>query len=180
MSKYFLIAWVALVGSVAQAQDGPSYEETVGFLKKKIDVTTNIHYQTLDFPENCVAQIQLRKRKYGESGAFTSTQTAQLDTLDPSRIYSDDGIEVGAREREKVVQYRGEWKFRSLSDIREWFQIIESQKGCSEGNLMCHDTYLIDHFAISNVLPPEEDNKPRVVRALKHLIRLCGGEEELF
>lgn len=49
-----------------------------------------------------------------------------------------------------------------------------------EKNGTCYVVKYENDYIMGNILEPESDNGPRLVKALQHLVRLCGGKEELF
>ena len=85
-----------------------------------------------------------------------STWDVSLSTVDPSKVKDSYDIIAGTYENKKVVKW-----------------------ACNCPTSVGTTTTVYDMFVIEQILPPEE-NRSRVVKAFKHLVRLCGGKEELF
>jgi hypothetical protein len=201
--KYAVAALVMALSSVAQAQDGPSYEETVRFLQSKLNVTySRGSINTLVELDRCIfAEIQS-----GQSEQVR-IQYFQASDIDPSRVdliggsvhgqYSVHAFalrNINAFPFFVVVNRASGFDLQYLSSrncndgsqglilnhprVAQLINIDENIRVCySDENRSRNATpfLLFNYF-----LTPSSDNAPRVQRALQHLIRLCGGREELF
>lgn len=162
MLRNVLAACLICVGSFAAA-DGPSYEDTLDFIIGKIATTPSAGISfRLYSPERCV--LKTDEIWYDSSGSRTSLyqRVVRLSDLDPTRVeyHSASSDVVHAHTRDNLM---------TVEDIHQ--QLDSSVYGDS------YRRASNDFFV--RVRDPQQ-NTDRVVRALSHLIRVCGGEEELF
>lgn len=163
---FSVLACISFAGS-ASANDGPSYEQTVNFILEK----TAFHEErfdgrppyralrTVSFPEQCV--MVLGHRALASSGGRLldeSSTKLQLNLVDPSTIkagkYSISLESTGARE---VFSYKGRSPDQNGG---KWIRFPTA--GAS--------IYVTQYSR----------NASKVVRAIQHLVNLCGGKKELF
>jgi hypothetical protein len=188
--KYIIAVLVTCSASIAHAQDGPSYEETISFLTSKVNVTRNLSgdtYNTYRFEEleRCVFSYASDQfMTDGPNGTQYTTARRQVTSdveidfseLDPSSTeVSSGGIDVRTREGREVISYRTSfhpafWDYAAAS--REDDVTCRSDGTCFERRAY-FDGASFNTFDASN-------NAPRVASALTHLIQICGGREELF
>lgn len=196
--KSALATFLLFFGFAAQAQDGPSYEETLGFLKSKLNFIDNNYSQHLLEMERCSVAMLYNYPKNDEVFVL------QLSLFDPSKSRSFGSDMNGwvtiitSKENKEIIP-----RFM-VFDNRLIAQPSVSSGGCQE---KLHHSVLSDpnvasliHVPVVNrtcftdadrlnsrnydirlsVSSPERENSIRVSRAFSHLIRLCGGQEELF
>ena len=152
------------MGSVAQAQDGPGYEETLNFLHEKLNLQSSSDLQKLVQNKKCEFSIVIETLCCGVSVGNIETYTFKIKYFDPSKVkfYQDS-----------VRDFYGETVIQTIKNKRvvNWSSRNPGYDPLSKR---------LSRAIFRLVRPPQSDNGPRVVRALKHLIRLCGGQEELF
>lgn len=165
---------VALFLSVLSAPSGscevnPSYEQTVAFILEKSghrtyssnDGLNNIfdtRYQ-LEFTSRC--EVKESASTDGLIGGYqTSTlivQVADLKAFDPSTVDAEKGnLTLKTTSGIEVVHVKA-------TGTGKYYQPGESDRS---------EFFLLDLRS--------SDDAIRVAKAFSHLIRLCGGEEELF
>lgn len=183
IAKLFIAASIILTTSPVLAQNVPSYDETVAFIRSKVNMNDGQN-RVFRFIENekCTFTYSLTLLVgFDDSPVEGSIDaTFNLSDLDPSKIYFKpssnpsfpDGGAVNIETREAKKSIRKDWKFydtrKSLPAFITW-----------NANNMCRRVDLEDNYSIGTI-NPQRDNGPRVARALQHLVKLCGGKEELF
>lgn len=204
--KHALSALIISLGSIAQAQDGPSYEETVAFLGEKFE--SDIIRRDQDERQNLFMELDRcqfvfveRKTTFtGHIGITASTQIASFSELDPSRVeienqnfymFTKNNVPSVAMvwATDNATPMAGNFSrdncngaYRDIYDddkFNRFINIPKSQRLCNA------DTDALRNSSVwipgrHWIKEPRSDNAPRVQRALQHLIRLCGGSEELF
>jgi len=191
---------------MAQRQDKPSYEKTVRFLQEKINADTrhnNGDISSVRIVE--MSRCEMAAVYYSSRADYVQVSVFAVRYLDPSRteLMPDnilgDRVRFYTRRNEKVLpsfriensRYSQIMRNASLGNCRSSFQAgIYSNQNISRlinfhpDNWVCDSDQSIKQqmadVGVFGVLPPTSDNAPRVHRALTHLIRLCGGQEELF
>lgn len=159
-----IFASVFFTATSAQAQDGPSYEETIAFLQEKVNVQSSSHSQQIIEDKECEFSIVIETLCCGASAGNTITSAFRLRDFDPSKVaFHDD--ETRDFHTEIVMRASKNNKVVDWSSAQPRHDTLQKRARQAIFRL---------------VRPPSRDNGPRVVRALKHLIRLCGGKEELF
>lgn len=180
----------ALLGTPLAAQaDGPSYEETIAFITQKTGVqsrgTGPSRYtwtQSVTFPQRC------RMRVSGETrlpdGRFVEGTEALVDlaSLDPTKsaqraVPGGSDALFQAREGKKIVRHS--WIVSSSVDARLVADLRRNHKDATCDAARCRAQFMTEALTISSYAPLA-DNVPRVVKAVNHLIALCGGKGELF
>lgn len=160
-----LNTWYALTAgaiitsaSCALAQEGPNYAETTRFLQEKLNVENNHSWQSVSFPERCV----FKKERFDKtSPEYRHIFSVHLSKMDPSKVYSR--TDVGG----------GYVYFVTLKNL--WVANATTYKN---GKVFKQST--TNSINLAPILDPDTENGPRVVKALSHLINLCGGKKELF
>lgn len=199
MLKYALTALLMSGGSIAQAQDGPSYDETVEFIQSKFSSIVNVTASNASiyrrghlFEEKSQCEFDLVEHRFhhGFQGV-TEINVSVFDAkaFDPSRIDRidyEDGLRVGfrvyTREERPITHFNlGRRDYVSNNG----FQSIFPDQGC-RGQLndfaYCAKSPNSNSIAVisTSLVEPRSVNADRLSRAFTHLIRLCGGREELF
>lgn len=171
-------ASVFLAAASAQAQDGPSYEETVKFIQNKVSNHNYDQNQKLNFPDRCIVVKTVSATSYSQTEGWVTVESkVDLSTLDPSRVtLVDGGVAATARENRKVVTHEYIKRFNNHSDFDR--NKVPSEN-CARSRLTCSRLNKGPYISVY-VIDPVQDNRPRMARALSHLIKLCGGTEELF
>jgi hypothetical protein len=169
--KFALTALVICLGSIGKAQDGPSYEETVAFIQSKLssiayaaDGQRSFHFFELNRCEFEYHDI-LNWRSANGTVNRENIYRVQLSSLDPSRVsigrtndlYGFRPVVLSTREGQRSISSR----YTPLSGCRD-------QNLCQAGSENVFRMELVSS-------EPE-----RLQSAVSHLIRLCGGREELF
>jgi hypothetical protein len=181
MKLFRVVAFILMSASASIAQGGPSYDETVQFIIQKSDnysraITVRgdnassggaIQYRFHEVRRCVFAVVGTGRGWYRAYGKRTvvdwdSEITIDFSTLDPSRAEFTDG------NGDNYV------RVRSSDDSKN----IRSQNVGRGSNHYRND--FMDHFADIYVKDPAQRNGPKLEEAIKHLIRLCGGKEELF
>lgn len=146
--------------------DQPSKSETIEFIKSKCNLSFSeggIRTQDI-FLENSQQQFDvtgcflvIKITGYVNSGTYVSIYRIPLNKMDPTRVVNfPAAVQLYAKEEKEVIEERNE--FTRPKENSTFFR-------SSEPIL---------------VLPPYDSNVDKVNRALRHLIKLCGGTGELF
>lgn len=179
MRLVFAILAATVLGVQVSASDRPSYEETTGFLASKLNVNSGKYIQRISYQEKCVMKVTYDWKEFDDRGfKFFSTYLVPLAKMDPSET-----VTVHARENQKVIQNLSLIKFANRRALDSYSGDYGDDKrlSCDGHALECRWEYEhSDYFWFPMILPPESDNRPRVLKAMQHLIKLCGGKEELF
>lgn len=173
--RWFLSIAIAIAIPTHVFSQEPSYAETVRFLEEKINSSRRYDHG------NCTgcgfgSDSQFSEVKHCRfSYTFIAKQHGYHDDLqrqifnagdiDPSRISTqntDYVISTVTRNRElvEIWERRGVPTGQTLSNLRR--------------------ARNVNSVGFYQILSPVEDNNRRVISAMQHLVRLCGGKEELF
>jgi len=190
--RFFCNLTLILFASTTQsfAQEERSYENTVAFLQQKLNTVDS--YRTIrDFVERSRCNfsyvysnnssgaydppISGPSRKF--SGWVTNFSASDLD---PSRIaFEGSTVMAFARQSERLIGSQNIYYDFEAARREGFISSNKSYSACEFG--VCEDEIsMLNNIQFHGILGPENDNGPRVVRALRHLVGLCGGEEELF
>lgn len=192
MLRYISVFLVLSWASILQAEEGPRYDETVQFLQNKLNVG-NFRFVELDHCLFATGFIY-------DNGITVFPLPAS--TLDPSRIEvrpSDDrsSVRLNSFENKKnLYQFPMNRAEHSLDgqnrlcdtpmlgvvfsnpSIMELHDIQNNSQRCYSDSSRVRNGR---NFRLVFVYrEPTEENAYRVSRAFRHLIELCGGQEELF
>jgi len=205
MKKYIIIL-IFLLSSFTKAKD-ISIEETVNFLKSKLDVFYDEVYEvngkkfslknSQSFIDNGNCNFTIRKENIGMrninkklnsmQGFLKTEYIFDAKKLDYTKVYrrasnsSSEELSMGTTENKENIlmksyiyepSYPSYCKKEEVSRYGGTIKVISSKE--------CVTTYFEKRVIISMILRPKEDNRPRVIKAMKHLIKMCGGKEELF
>lgn len=174
-----LVCAVLTSASPSLAQDGPSYEETLEFLDSKLNVQNNLEIQAVSYPERCFMVVSSESQNFDSRGyKFIDTDFIPLDEMDPSNTPT-----IRSRGGRRAISSRTVVEFSTLTSLRNYYSEYsnDSELNCYTESLMCEwDVSNFEYYWFPQMLSPKSDNEPRVLRAMQHLIRLCGGEKELF
>ncbi|WP_141400645.1 hypothetical protein [Magnetospirillum sp. 15-1] len=169
--------------SSAAAASGPTYEETVDFIKKKID---NNNYKgdygsawRESFNEISRCTFEIRSYVYypgrEESGDLTS-YVVDFKDLDPGRtsIGSVEGnppwVTTITKENKESIK-RTSYDRPSESDFSKKYASMKDRPG---------NRRYVDDVRLYSLNSPREENAGRIKNAVNHLIGMCGGSAELF
>ncbi|HIP11129.1 MAG TPA: hypothetical protein EYG73_00285 [Arcobacter sp.] len=178
-------------------------EETIQFIQKKLNVEINYDYgdytshktiQSFIDNGNCnftikivnVGMEKINDIQKGIYGASKEEYTFNAKDLDPTNVYFDEGnsgsseITMDSLEHKKNILYKRFFyeprsKNKKITCVKEKYHSIKFLKS-NRCILSTHE----DNVIIPYLLSPRSDNRPRVIKAMKHLIRTCGGKGELF
>lgn len=154
------------------AKDSPSYDETIEFVLRKLDTTDANSKENFSAKKNrkyvvdkrCeinVTSILIMKSDDDLYHARTNYSLA-LSEFDPTRIEAKyDGAE-GPYVRMRTLE--------SVESIYISINYLPNHEDSSDKNY----SYKVSTVDLNT------DEPERVVKAMKHLVRLCGGKEELF
>ena len=174
--KVALSALLMLAGHCVQAQSGPSYEDTVSFIQERVNGSF------VDFDSSTFSQFvrfddcRMTGRREDSRMQVWEFQV-DLRDLDENRIeFRSDGgfvflVTVFYRELIKskfsFVPAPGH-SCRDYSGGPTKFAMVNGR---------CHGEPPLQANREIRALPPDHDNGPRVVRALRHLIQLCKSKD---
>ncbi len=159
MKSKFIFSGFALLIAIAfplQASDGPSIEETQDFIISKTAIKNenygSPYLKETYFYENCEMTVVTT---YIEKEPYkTITSTTNLEDLDPSevQIYNGNVAMIATDDKEVVkVSYK------------------------RNGEKYEKDAYFSEVHLRSTT-----SNLDRVMKAMTHLIKMCGGKTQLF
>jgi hypothetical protein len=179
MKITIFVAFFLASASAVFAQEGPSYEETLRFLNSKVDLNRGTSTNRLLENDRCdlVLRITNEANYKGRRQDDLINHYFDLSDLDPSRIFYE---ESSFRPGEGLVWIHT----KENRDLIIQEQIFYRESSASPGYTCqssgeCRSRISVSYIVIQT-LPPNNDNGPRAARALQHLVRLCGGQEELF
>ena len=188
------------------AQDGPSYEETVSFLQEKLNTarqessySTYNHFVELEHCEFAVIQSESRPSENWvwlfnpslfdpsqvgvEARSRVTATTKQNKRIVPAYNFASRGylLEGGSTMSEygpcnESPEYNEMFRTEQISRL---ITIPTEDRYCANNHIR-NGPFLGEFLLFQKILSPAEDNAPRVAKALKHLILLCGGAEQLF
>ena len=182
---------LAHLPTMALAQDGPSYEETVEFIQAKTMVTEEHDESSFVYQiqETNHCQFVLLSRQVGtkENDAWRLGPIANermffdLSEFDPSRVEINRWhITINSTENRNVTAYEHEILPESFANFRacisgesDFANYQKEGRSCRMHQKEWGSSVVIQTFN-------GDTNAPKLQRAFQHLIRLCGGEEELF
>lgn len=178
----YVILLIAAAGS-AQAQDGPSYEQTVQFLQEKLNTQINAKVGRQDNSFVEISRCEFESRQFFASAEGRQNDVYQMIVMkmrdaDPGKISINsmwqDQVDIGAAKnmnKFEFVQVNGE----DASVLREKSSVeIKSTPGIRK------TMHAISVASVGRVLSPASDNATRVQKALVHIAKICGGKVELF
>lgn len=152
-----LILATLTIASYASASEDASIEDTQAFILKHLSYDEVVAYQRhtfqVDFYEECKIRIEEQREWKGEI-VLEALLEVSIGDLDVENYVSKGGwISWLTFDKEKNVYY--EWK--------------EGKNEKSTGQ-----AHTINFLVYNN------DDHKRVLKAMKHLIGLCGGKKKLF
>lgn len=175
----------------ALAQDGPSYEETVEFIQAKTLVTEehdeSSYVHQIQETNHC--QFVLLSRQVGTKetddwrlGPIGNERLFfDLSEFDPSRVEIDRWtVTINSRENQNVTIYEHEVLPENFANFKACISGKSDFANYQKEDRSCrmHQKEWGSSVAIQTF--DAETNAPKLQRAFQHLIRLCGGKEELF
>ncbi len=191
--------------TIALAEE-PTKEQTIEFLQEKLNTVSKkslepkyLNYKvanTVDYKvhnsfkelSNCVFEVKKYTPKMdyiNKVGGEVFSSTVQkiifnAKNLDPETLHINQNpthISVVAIKRKKKVQWINELYTPQAGKCG--YVDAETTVRFTENN-KCIQEYKSNIVSIGGILSPEDVNAPKVARAFKHLIKLCGGKGELF
>ena len=165
MMKKMCIIMAFVLASPATAQNSPSYDETVRFVTSKVAAVDGSVRFSLTFPNRCVMRTRDEHLRSSGSTSSLSVRSTHLGELDPSRI------DVSS------------FKTVSLYTREDMKRVATSQRNFAKSGAF-DPTFSFSgghNLIFIRVLSGQDnENGNRVARAMRHLIDICGGKEELF
>ena len=158
-----LSALLISFGSMVQSQSGPSYEETVRFIMERVN--TSNEYR-LSETSRCNFEFTDFGQSFNTGTAPNYVSWVNLNRLDPSRV------EAQLRQRHAIVRMHA--TSSSIAIERRIDRVNRNQSVIRSERINSEDFFFVQ------VDRDHRNSAPRVVRAFEHLIRVCGGREELF
>ena len=205
--KYALAVAVISLGSATQAQEEPSYEETVAFLQSRLNTeitysnTTSGAYRFIELKRCEFARISSYNFGPGRRDRDAAVDLLPLDIFDPSEVITRSGrvwlrttnLQQADLTLLYVFNYRVAVRARSPSqkcentvhynNVMADYPALGNNLSIPRSHRYCYTSRTpseVHSVQVKGILPPSNDNAPRVQRAMSHLIRLCGGREQLF
>ena len=185
-----------------------SIQETVEFLQSKLDVYhTSNHYgdngkksfsykvsQSFIANGNCNFIIRQENIGYkkkldilGEARLWKEEYIFDAKDLDPTKVYFNKGDSFVSEVWMESTEHKN-----NIQHITYWYEPLKKRNYCDKESLEegesikiinskeCSRNYPTSVAKVFRILTPIDDNRPRVIKAMKHLIEMCGGKEELF
>ena len=197
-----LFALLLSFGSMTHAQSEPSYEATLAFIQEKLNThrTYSDHTSMQNFVEleRCMFAF-VQSHSDPEREVFI--HLIDPINVDPSRVTvwtPNDGnlqVEINARRSERILPIYYMYNKKKPPFIDPYSRTscetpersalymnprISALIAIPQTDRMCNDRLAkLDRFSFGGMVAPQND-APRVVRAMSHLLRICGGREELF
>lgn len=171
MIKHILVVILSLTLGSAVANDGPTYEQTVEFIKQKIATQEKVNFPriiaedrwTIAFPAQCVIEYTHQRYKdITDNGLYDlelireNRRLIPLKKLIPSKI----------GQREQTIYF-----YAKSNDIAQ----ISTEMHCSTNECI---TNSVDNYGIIRTI--DNQSTKGLTKALIHLAKLCGAKEELF
>ena len=183
----------------------PTKKETIEFIQSKLNVNRNIDHGgyrkyterqrfidngncnfTIQVVNDGMKEINTRYREiYGE---HKEEYIFSAKDLDPTKVFYDEGnslvsqVSIGALEYKKNIVLK-QYYYEPVDKSKRHFCIKDKDKEYSLKFLSSNECVLswsLNEVLTPLLLSPQKDNRPRVIKAMKHLIRICGGKSELF
>lgn len=154
----------------------PSYEETYKFLREKLN-TKSSDGATTNFSEISPCSFKLHTTS---SESSSSTEFNARD-IDPTMIViSNRGGAVIAESirREKTIK-QNEVIIRS-GVSRGLYEALRSDNNYRCDNNSCKRIFKGTSVVFNRIISPKSSNSSKVAKALRHIVKLCGGKGELF
>lgn len=185
----------------AWASDGPSYEETVEFIRKKTSMKrdgwdTQRYRNWIEERGHCkfvdVAHLIATKRTdYWKTGPVSNERIYfDLSNFDPSRVelvgsgtFKGDVI-IHTYENRDLVDYEYEYLPTYFGSFKPCMRGEYDNKAKGQIYVKEKDSCRLREANVSSQVRLStydvETNGPKLKKAITHLIKLCGGKEELF
>lgn len=181
-----LLATIALLtlSGPALANDGPSYEETLKFIDDKTNLVWrhdgHVEKEQRLLFDDCLLTVK-NVRYPGVGDGHNQTKifeyTVDLEDLNPNGIDVRNGRIVASTFANKSVVRetitRENVGSQDIKSFKDSGYTCDSRKTCSRAK------YYYEQISI-DVLPPLENNAPRLAKAITHAVKICGGKDELF
>lgn len=186
--RIFLTSLIVGLG-FALPINAQSYEKTVKFVLEKTQVSFygGEKLTVVSFPQKCVLKS---KRTYIDKNGNVEAEDfwmLDLSEADPSKVESNienSTIRVSTLKNEELVKYRNELFFPYSGQKSIHGETLQQYKKAKQANpYKCTGTTCVIESADKTLIFHTFDageNGPRLERAMKHLVGLCGGKEELF
>lgn len=157
-----ILSFAVLFPVSAFANSGPSYDETLSFVLKKVDGNSyrqndvNIQY-SISSPTKC--HLKFGEVEHGKK-VYETHFIIDLSKLDPSRVSQNTS-----------PQYTARWVHMKVFENKDSVEVVSKKTGSREKRWWVNG---------ATIRLTRNDDIPRVARAVEHLIRLYGGKEALF
>ena len=169
----------------------PNYSETLDFILQKTGTKHNysnsIFYQKMVEVDKCIFNLHEDNYTDGNQSEIKdrTTYTFDLRNFDPSRVIIRNNLDkvvlFGFDNKEVVeVNYinfdhpRGKYKTQyEMCREDKWEGYRISKNKCYSENGEFQNSVSIGTF-------DNQRNMPKLAKALTHMIKICGGKEELF
>ncbi len=182
----FFSTVVMSMTNIAQASNAPSILETQEFIVARTNVERDTGFETyytrVSFPEKCVVQLR-DKTVNNESGSFTVTYTKiELNKLDPREVdIGDYGAFLTTTDKKKIIRSRVYNTKKDNKKNYNWcLSMIDKAKFIYNKSYMDGESCVVSYDDFYMTLPTTNENKPRIAKAARHLIKECGGKSPLF
>lgn len=160
-------ALILAISGSALAQEGPSYADTANFIINKVAVSGSSSRYSLRFPNQCVMEMQEENFWSNGSRSALNVRSVELRDLDPSRT------EVSTSGSVTVA-------FFTRADVKKVTYLQRNFTKSGEFDPMFSSSGQHNVIFVRVLSAQDNENGNRVARAMRHLIEICGGKEELF
>lgn len=171
-----LLKMIVICIAVNACSDGnPSYKETIDYISSKTKTKHGVIEHEIEFPAKC--KMRQRETVYTNNGKISSYDYNEVDIkfLDPSKVkirYEVDLLLITTGYNEAVK--------KTFYAKLEYYDYLLKNPNFKCGKNLCQkdSTYTSDLSIIN--FDSALEYAPKLKRAFEHLIKLCGGKEELF
>lgn len=206
MKKLFMVSF--LLPHFAFA-DEPTKEQTIEFLQEKLNTVRtaavnpdDVEYKIsspIEYKENqnfteispCIFQIAkvipkmdyINKLYGGRYGHSSEISIFNAEFLDPETIkirknrYTS--VEILTTKRKDVVKTNYKAYVSNKEDCPVNSKSSYESHKLLDNNI-CLSKYQSSQVLLGNILSPVDVNASKVAKAMRHLIKVCGGQGELF
>ena len=141
---------------------------------------TEAKYYELHEISHCIFERRFSAKIYGTDGiADRYFNKFDASKMDPSKVRVHSGrVTLAATENHQIVDM---WDIK-FSELYSMWDMSGYSDDCpyQGSNDVCEIEGSSYKVTFDGILSPSDENARRVAKAFEHLIRLCGGEEELF
>jgi hypothetical protein len=178
--KIAITAFALMLGGAGNAQTGPSYEDTVKFLREKIPSEyersrgnhRHSHRYSLEELGPCQFALDLLEDITGPAGA---SDRSSFRLIDRFALKDFDPTAITMREMSGEYEVRA----RTNRDLASVEYLAAPLPGCTRPDCGPESRSNGVKSSITFMVENKDDGE-RAIRALSHLITLCGGKAQLF